>query len=88
MRPPDNKAGRPRQGRPATSAPATALDALTVPRELAAWRCWTHRARHACGCGRAADCLLNDPLPVHAPQPCAGQFGEDGRWRAHCRAAS
>lgn len=53
--------------------------------ELAPWRCWTHRARHACGCGRPADCLLNDPLPVHEPQPCPGIFGPDGRWQPHCR---
>ena len=30
----------------------------TVAHDLAAWRCWTWRIRHGCGCGREADCLL------------------------------
>ena len=37
------------------------------PADLAAaWRCFTWRTSHGCGCFRAADCLLNEPLPVHA----------------------
>jgi hypothetical protein len=60
----------------------------TVAHDLAAWRCWTWRIRHGCGCGRTADCLLTGPLPVHPAQPCRGEFTPAG-WRPCCgRAAS
>lgn len=51
---------------------------------LAAWRCWTWRERHGCGCSLPADCLLLTALPVHSPQPCAGEFTAAG-WAPHCR---
>jgi hypothetical protein len=60
----------------------------TVAHDLAAWRCWTWRNRHGCRCGRPADCLLYDPLPVHLLQPCPGEFGAGGKWKPCCRAAS
>jgi hypothetical protein len=50
-------------------APETALDVPTVPLELAPWRCWRWRARHACGCGRPADCMPNDPGAARFGQP-------------------
>jgi hypothetical protein len=54
----------------------------------AAWRCWTWRTVHGCGCGEPADCLLATPLPVHPPQPCPGQFGGNGQWQPCCRGAA
>jgi hypothetical protein len=89
MPPPDKKSGRPLDWA-ARDAKVTgrALDASTVPRELTAWRCWTWRLRHCCGCGVPADCVLLDPLPVHPPQRCHGaEFTAEGV-RPCCRDAA
>jgi hypothetical protein len=48
----------------------------------AAWRCWSWRAVHCCGCGRPGDCLVLVPPP--GPWCCPGEFGPDGRFRQHC----
>lgn len=47
-------------------------------------RCFTWRNYRPCGCLVAADCQLNDPLPVHGPQPCPGEFDGAGRLRPCC----
>jgi hypothetical protein len=52
---------------------------------LDAYRCWTWRHRHPCGCLTADDCTLNDPLPLRDEDPpCRGQFGPAGRWLPCC----
>jgi hypothetical protein len=95
MRPPDVRSGPDttpgrshKDSTTADEAKATVYGAWDGAGELAAWRCWTWRAQHGCGCGRAADCLLYDPLPVHAEQPCRGMFGDGGSWRPCCRAGA
>jgi hypothetical protein len=87
----------PTPGRPSASATAkrpnaaptvaAAGEAAAVVKP-AAWRCWTWRARHGCGCWRAADCLLSQPLPVHPDQPCRGMYDGGGQWRSCCEGAA
>jgi hypothetical protein len=79
--PPDTAERRP-VGR--TGAQNDARGDGNVNAILDAWRCWSWRTRHACGCPTADDCLLVSPLPVHDPQPCRGMFGDGGRWRPCC----
>lgn len=43
-----------------TSVPTIPAAAVTAV-DLAAWRCWTWRPRHRCGCSRPADCLVLGP---------------------------
>jgi hypothetical protein len=96
MSPPGKGKGRPHPGkRPPSEAvapdqtPGLSLSRWGYsPAEAAAWRCWTWRALHGCGCGRAADCQLWQPVPVHAEQPCPGMYGGSGRWQPCCRGAA
>ena len=39
----------------------TATAAATSTPSVSAWRCWSWRTRHACGCGTPADCQLWAP---------------------------
>lgn len=77
MSPPGNGRGRPRQ----EAAPKSVTSARTSVTNLAAYRCWSH---HWCGCSHVGDCRLNDPLPVHEPQPCPGLYGAGGQWMSCC----
>src|SRR6266487_3791253 len=61
---PDGKSRRPRAG----SADHDSSDVSTRIRD-AAWRCWSWRAVHCCGCGRPGDCLLTTPPSVPCDQP-------------------
>jgi hypothetical protein len=81
MRAPDKRSG------PDTTPGRSQKDSTTADEAKAtvhAWRCWSWRTRHGCGCPAADDCLLITPLPVHAAQPCRGEFGGGGRWRPCC----
>ncbi len=74
----------PRRGTGGQTGAGSGTSGNTVAHDLAAWQCWTWRTVHGCGCGRVADCLLYDALPVHATQPCPGQFGAGGQWQPCC----
>ena len=62
---PDTAERRPRRwgGAPDEAAGGGNVSAIVT---ASAWRCWTWRVQHACGCGRVADCILARPLPLHA----------------------
>jgi hypothetical protein len=64
MRQPPDKRNGPHASTGRRQPPQTTTDSVAA--EQAAWRCFTWRTSHGCGCGKAADCLLNEPLPVHA----------------------
>ena len=73
MAPPDKRTG------PGVTTPQSRIgkDSTTADEAKAtvhARRCFTWRTVHACGCGTPADCQLAMPLPVHAEQPCRGEF--------------
>jgi len=78
------RAGGQQTGAGNVSPGTTVQHAPEAAGELAAWRCWTWRDRHRCPCLRLADCLLHGPLPIHEPQPCAGEFTPAG-WQPHCQ---
>jgi hypothetical protein len=46
---------------------------------IEALRCWSWRRKHRCWCPSAEDCLLTQPLPVHADSGGRGQFDGQGR---------
>jgi hypothetical protein len=84
-RPTDRTASRKSSSHPATGTEASVATPADTVSELAARRCWTWRTVHGCGCGQAADCQLNSPLPFHPDQPCRGMFGDGGKWQPCCR---
>jgi hypothetical protein len=80
----------PQGQKPDTTTTTRPASALTVApggdrtADMAAWRCWTWKTRHACGCETAGDCQLLEPLPIHGNQGCRGMFGAGGRWMPCC----
>jgi hypothetical protein len=81
--PPDAAERRPRRegGAPNDAHGGGNVSAIVTG---AAVRCFTWRTVHGCGCGQAADCQLNSPLPFHPDQPCRGKFGDGGKWQPCC----